>query len=101
MATKELVEKNKNYKEIGIKYTRLIPMKKKKTEQNKALYLINEQKKIGQKKKAMKVLNRIIKKLIYRMILMTWLNILKKMIKMKTLAKRRKRIKRRKRKKMK
>ena len=43
MATKELVEKNKNYKEIGIKYTRLIPMKKKKTEQNKALYLINEQ----------------------------------------------------------
>ena len=43
MATKELVEKNKNYKEIGIKYTRLIPMKKKKTEQNKALYLIQEQ----------------------------------------------------------
>ena len=34
MATKELIEKNKNYKEIGIKYTRLIPMKKKKTEQN-------------------------------------------------------------------
>ena len=43
MATKELVEKNKNYKEIGIKYTRLIPMKKKKTEENKGLYLIKEQ----------------------------------------------------------
>ena len=39
MATKELVEKNKNYKEIGIKYTRLIPMKKKKTEQNKKLFV--------------------------------------------------------------
>ena len=43
MATKELVEKNKNYKEIGIKYTRLIPMKKKKTEQNKKLFVNQEE----------------------------------------------------------
>ena len=43
MATKELVEKNKNYKEIGIKYTRLIPMKKKKIEQNKKLFVNQEE----------------------------------------------------------
>ena len=43
MATKELVEKNKNYKEIGIKYTRLIPMKKKKTEHNKVLFITKEE----------------------------------------------------------
>ena len=42
MATKELVEKNKNYKEVGIKYTRLIPMKKKKTEERKKLFVIHE-----------------------------------------------------------
>ena len=37
MKTKDIIELNKNYKESGIKYTRLIPMKKKKTSEKKIL----------------------------------------------------------------
>ena len=35
--TKEIIELNKNYKQSGIKYTRLIPMKKKKMNEKKTL----------------------------------------------------------------
>ena len=35
--TKEIIELNKNYKQNGIKYTRLIPMKKKKMNEKKTL----------------------------------------------------------------
>ncbi len=39
--TKDIIEKNKNYKESGIKYIRLIQMKKKKEKENKK-YFINQ-----------------------------------------------------------
>ena len=37
MKTKDIIELNKNYKESGIKYTRLIPMKKSKNSEKKIL----------------------------------------------------------------
>ena len=37
MKTKDIIELNKNYKENGIKYTRLIPMKKSKNSEKKIL----------------------------------------------------------------
>jgi len=40
--TKEITELNKNYKESGIKYTRLIPMKKKKINEKKTLSITPE-----------------------------------------------------------
>lgn len=40
--TKEIIELNKNYKDSGIKYTRLIPIKKKKNEERKKLF-VNEE----------------------------------------------------------
>lgn len=40
--TKDIIDLNKNYKESGIKYTRLILMKKRKTKEKKAL-IINQE----------------------------------------------------------
>ena len=37
--TTDIIEKNKNYKESGIKYTRLILMKKKKEKENKKFFI--------------------------------------------------------------
>ena len=67
MKTKDIIELNKNYKESGIKYTRLIPMKKKKTSEKKILSInqvnsntkkSNSQKKISKSEtKSSKLLN--------------------------------------------